>query len=63
MDTCIKGELTWTVCDWLSVSGYVAYYDFLFDSTIRESVRGYESTGRADRSYNFVGGLAVTATF
>jgi hypothetical protein len=63
MDTCIKGELTWTVCDWLSVSGYVAYYDFLFDSTIRESVRGYESTGRADRSYNYVDGLAVTATF
>lgn len=63
MDTCIKGELTWTICDWLSLSGYVAYYDFLFDSRIRDAVRDYEWTGRADRSYNFVGGLALTAAF
>lgn len=63
MDTCLKGELTWTISSWLSLSGYVAYYDFLFDERIRESARGYTQRNCADESWNFVTGLALTATF
>lgn len=63
MDTCIKGELTWNVCDHVSLSGYVAYYDYLFDSTLREGARAYEASGRADTSYHFVAGLGLTVNF
>ncbi|MBP5320369.1 MAG: hypothetical protein J6334_05225 [Kiritimatiellae bacterium] len=63
MDTSVKGELAWQIADGLSLSAYVAYYDFLFDSRIRESVRGYEARGRNDHSWNFVTGIALTAAF
>jgi hypothetical protein len=63
MDTCLKGELTWTICDCVSLSGYVAYYDYLFDSRIREGARGYTGRKSDDRSYHFVGGLALTVAF
>lgn len=63
MDTCLKGELTWQLCDHLALSGYVAYYDYLFDRPMREAARNYEATGRDDTSYQFVGGLALTASF
>ena len=41
----------------------MAYYDYVFDSTLREASRAYEARGRDDTSYHFVGGLAVTASF
>ncbi len=63
MDTCLKLTLTWNVCEHLSFSGYVAYYDFLFDRQIRDASRGFESRGRWDESWNFVGGLSVTLSF
>lgn len=64
MDTCIKGELTWAICDHFSISGYVAYYDYWFDSTLREGARDYnDAAGDTHDSYNFVGGLALTASF
>ena len=63
MDTCIKGELTWRIGDNLALSGYVAYSDYLFDSTLREGARAYEASGRADTSYHFTAGLALTASF
>ena len=63
MDTCIKGELTWQISSWLTLSGYVAYYDYLFDRQMRDAARDYEATGRDDTSYHFVGGLALNATF
>ena len=63
MDTCVKGELTWAICDWLSLSGYVAYYDYLFDSRMRDGARGYTERNSDDRSYHFVSGLALTAAF
>lgn len=63
MDTCIKGELTWRIGDNLALSGYVAYSDYLFDSTLREGARAYEASGRADSSYHFTAGLALTASF
>lgn len=63
MDTCVKGDLTWKICNNLSLCVYVAYYDYLFDSTLRDGARNYEASGRADRSWNFLGGLALTACF
>ena len=63
MDTCVKGELAWAICDYLTLSGYVAYYDYVFDSQMREAARRYEGSGRHDDSYNFVAGLALTASF
>ncbi len=63
MDTCVKGELTWAICDHLSLSGYVAYYGYLFNADIRDAARRYEATGRATDSYNVVAGLALTASF
>lgn len=63
MDTCVKGELAWAICDYLTLSGYVAYYDYVFDSQMRDAARRYEGTGRNTDSYNFVAGLALTASF
>lgn len=63
MDTCVKLELTWNMGGGVALGAYVAYYDYLFDATLREGARAYEATGRADTSYHFVGGLALAATF
>lgn len=67
MDTMIKLELAWKPFDWLEVTPYVAYYDFLLDSNIRDNSRLYEPgcTGghRKDTSYHFVAGLAASASF
>ena len=63
MDLCVKGELTWNIGAGVALSGYVAYYDYVFDSTLRDAARAYEATGRDDTSYHFVGGLALTASF
>jgi hypothetical protein len=63
MDTCLKLELTWNICDHVALAGYVAYYDFLFDRQIRDASRGYEAHGRWDESWNFIGGLSLTLSF
>ncbi len=63
MDLCVKGELTWNIGAGLALSGYVAYYDYVFDSTLREGARAYEATGHDDTSYNFVAGIALSASF
>ena len=64
MDTCIKGEFEWAICEHLSLTAYVAYYDYWFDSTLREGARDYnDAAGDTHDSYNFVGGLAITAGF
>ena len=66
MDTMIKAELGWKICDNVSLSGYVGYSDFLFDRKIRNASRdydGYEGRGRWDYSWNVVAGLSVTLTF
>ena len=63
MDLCVKGELTWKVCDFCSLSGYVAYSDFLFDRKIRDAAREYEATGSWDHSWNFIAGLSLTVSF
>ena len=63
MDLCVKGELAWKICDFCSLSGYVAYSDFVFDRRIREAARIYERTGDWDHSWNFIAGLALTVSF
>ena len=67
MDTSLKCELEWSVCEHLSVTAYVAYYDYWFDSKLRDGAREYNSAwSAADRfrdSYIFVGGLGITASF
>lgn len=63
MDTLLKLELTWSVCDNLQIGGYVGYADFLFDRDIRRASRSYEATGRWDESWNFIGGLSASLSF
>ena len=63
MDTCVKGELTWQICEHLSLSGYVAYYDYVFDRNLRHAAREYEASGHDDTSYHFVAGIGLTASF
>ena len=63
MDLCVKGELAWQICDYCSLSGYVAYSDFVFDRKIREAAREYEATGDWEHSWNFTAGLALKVNF
>lgn len=67
MDTNVKCELTWNFCEHLALSAYVAYYDYLFDRNMRHYAREYNGAwGNADHyrtSSQFVGGLALTASF
>ena len=68
MDTTVKCELEWAVTDWLSLGGYVAYYDYLFDSNMREGARCHnaDARGRTETnasSWNVVCGLSLTAKF
>lgn len=67
MDTSISLTAEWAICDVLTLSGYVAYYDYWFDANMRDGARAHNSEwSNADRyrdSYNFVCGLALTATF
>ena len=63
MDLCVKGELTWDIGAGFALSGYVAYYDYVFDRTLRHAARDYEARGQDDTSYHFVAGLALTAAF
>lgn len=65
MDTTIMGEFEWALCDWLSLSAYVAYSDYWFDSNMRDAARDYNAEWghRYDNSWNVYGGVALTATF
>lgn len=63
MDFTLKGELTWNVTDGVSLGGYVAYSDYLFDSSLRERARSYEATGSWTESWNFTAGASLSVTF
>ena len=67
MDTNVKGELTWNFCENFALTAYVAYYDYLFDRNMRHDAREYNrGWGHGDKcakSCQFVGGIAVTASF
>ena len=61
------GDPAIVTCDFLSdgvsLGAYIAYYDYLFDSTAREGAKAYEATGAYSDSYNFVTGLALAVAF
>ena len=65
MDTTIKGELAWNFAPGLSLTGYIAYSDYWFDSTMREGARAHNAAWghSCNHSWNFYGGLALTASF
>lgn len=63
MNTLIKVDLTWNICDNLELGAYVGYSDFLFSRDVRRASREYEATGRWDESWNFIGGLSVALSF
>lgn len=65
MDTSLRVDLEYALTDWLTLGAYVAYYDYWLDGNMRDAARAYNAQwGRAcDHSWNFVGGLSVTATF
>ena len=68
MDTSFSLTAEWAICDCLTLSAYVAYYDFLFDSNMREGARVRNSlwsefSNKYADSYQFVGGLSLTASF
>ena len=65
MDTTIKGELTWNICEHLSLSGYIAYSDYWFDDNMRDGARAHNADwGRScDHSWNFYGGVALGVSF
>ena len=65
MDTTIMGELTWNICENLSLTGYVAYSDYWLDGNMRDGARAHNADwGRScDHSWNFYGGVALGLSF
>ena len=65
MDTEIKGELTWNFAPGLSLTGYIAYSDYWLDSNMREGARAHNAAWGhgCNHSWNFYGGLAISASF
>ena len=65
MDTTIMGELTWNICENLTLTGYVAYSDYLLDGNMRDGARAHNADwGSAyDRSWNVYGGIALGVSF
>ena len=65
MDTTIKVDLEYAINDCLTLGAYVAYYDYLFDNKMREAAAAYngEWGSGEDKTWNFVGGISLTASF
>ena len=63
MDFCLKGELMWKVTAGVAVGAYVAYTDYLFDSSLRNRARDYEATGCWDESWNYTAGCSLSVFF
>ena len=68
MDTSISLTAEWAICDHLTLSGYVACYDYVFDRKMRHAARDRngawsDSDSRYADSWNVVGGLALKASF
>lgn len=66
MDTRLQLSLAWTPFDWLTVSAFVAYSDFLFDRHIRDASRNYIRQidgGARNASWCFPVGVSVEMTF
>lgn len=65
MDTTLKGEFEWKVCDNVKLSAYVAYYDYWFDRSLRHGARAYNrawGSGCKD-SWNIVAGIGASVEF
>ncbi len=63
MDTTIRLDLEYAINSYLTFGAYVAYYDYLFDDKMREAAAAYNGEWGIDRTWNFVGGISLTATF
>jgi len=65
MDTTIKGEFEWAVCDHVALTAYLAYSDYWFDSKLRDGARAYNGAwgSSCDHSWTFYGGVGVTVSF
>ena len=65
MDTTIKGEFEWAVCDHVALTAYIAYSDYWFDSKLRDGARAYNGAwgSSCDHSWNFYGGVGMTVSF
>ena len=65
MDTTIKGEFEWAVCDHVALTAYIAYSDYWFDSKLRDGARAYNGAwgSSCDHSWTFYGGMGVTVSF
>ena len=67
MDTTIKGEFEWALCDHVALTAYIAYSDYWFDSKLRDGARAYNGAwGHGDKyadSWNIYGGVGVTVSF
>jgi len=65
MDTTIKGELTWNICEHLSLTGYIAYSDYWLDGNMRDAARAYNARWGhgCDHSWNIYGGIALGLSF
>ena len=65
MDTTLKGELTWNICEHLSLTGYIAYSDYWLDSNMRDGARAHNADWGhgCDHSWNLYGGIALGVSF
>ncbi len=65
MDTTIKGEFEWAICDHVALTAYIAYSDYWFDSKLRDGARAYNGAwgSSCDHSWTFYGGMGVTVSF
>jgi len=65
MDTTVKGELTWNISGNLSLTGYIAYSDYLLDSNMRDGARAYNAAWGhgCDHAWSFYGGIALGLSF
>ena len=67
MDTTIKGEFAWAICDHVALTAYIAYSDYWFDSKLRHGAREYNGAwshgSKYADSWNFYGGVGVTVSF
>lgn len=63
MDTTMKLELAWKVCECVSLGAYVAYSDYWFDHDLRDGARRYNRGQSYHNSYNFYGGVGLAVSF
>lgn len=67
MDSTIKGEFEWAICDHVKLTAYVAYADYWFDRKLRHGARAFNGlwghSGKYANSWNFYGGVGVKVSF